>query len=402
MASRRQPGKGKERRDPPTNRGDNIDDDDDSEEQPIPRPKDDRILSFIPNDGIDYKVIRTEVQSFLGPEASVTHGKHPRVSFKGFSLLLTEFVQTERPGYFIRAYNSISISMISDFKMDTIRWYDEMRQSNIRDYKSSNTHKSRQKYGPTEPLVSPSTITPPSQYPNEEPRSVPSDTKSRTSEISYRDTYPERANRGQQPQTQRGYEEPTRSSDSFPRSDPQRHAPQSQESHPSAYSQASTAIYIQNIQPQSATATIPSSSAQPTFTRQDVEKKVMQKLRDQGHKEITQAQLNKAVDHAMQTLAREERATSVPPPYSEHAGGQGQPRPSQPNTTGTRGFPTTYATAGPDDSRPSDPGYSKPPGPDYSKPPGPDYSKPSGPDYSRPSGPDHSRPSGPDYSRHRK
>jgi hypothetical protein len=81
MTSRRQPpGKGKERRDPPANRED--DSEDEPEEQPIPRPKDDRILSFIPNDGIDYSVIRTEVQSYLGPEASVTRGKHPRVRFQ--------------------------------------------------------------------------------------------------------------------------------------------------------------------------------------------------------------------------------------------------------------------------------------------------------------------------------
>lgn len=241
-----------------------------------------------------------------------------------------------------------------------------MRQSNNRDYKSSNTHRSRQKMGPTpEASVTPSTITPPSQHPSEEPRSILFDTKSRTSEISYRDTYPERADRGPQSQTQRTYGEQTRPLDSFPRPDPQRQAPQGQESHPSAYTQTSTAIYIQNIQPQSATTTVPSSATQPTYTRQDVEKKVIQKLRDQGHKEITRTQLDKAVDHAMRSLeaeasAREERATSVPPPYSEHVGGQGQPRPSQPSTTGTRGFHTTYATAGPDDGR-------APSGQDYSR-----------------------------------
>ena len=83
MTSRLPPsGKGKERRDPPANREDDFDDDYDHEEQPIPRPKDDRILSFIPNDGIDYSVIRTEIQPFLGPEASVTRGKHPKVRFQ--------------------------------------------------------------------------------------------------------------------------------------------------------------------------------------------------------------------------------------------------------------------------------------------------------------------------------
>jgi len=80
MTSRRQPpGKGRERRDPPANREEDFDDDYGREEQPIPRPRDDRILCFIPNDGIDYNVIRTEIQSLLGPQASVSRGKHPKV-----------------------------------------------------------------------------------------------------------------------------------------------------------------------------------------------------------------------------------------------------------------------------------------------------------------------------------
>ena len=84
MTSRLQPsGKGKERRDPPANREGDEYDGYEQEEQLIPRPKDDRILSFIPNDGIDYNVIRTEIQPFLGPEASVTHGKHFKVRLQG-------------------------------------------------------------------------------------------------------------------------------------------------------------------------------------------------------------------------------------------------------------------------------------------------------------------------------
>jgi hypothetical protein len=53
----------------------------DYEEQPILRPGDDRIVCFIPSDGIDYSVIRADIQAFLGPEASVTRGKHPKVRF---------------------------------------------------------------------------------------------------------------------------------------------------------------------------------------------------------------------------------------------------------------------------------------------------------------------------------
>jgi hypothetical protein len=79
MTSRRQPsGKGKERREPVDDREDDIDEDYDFEEK-LRRPKDNRILCFIPNDGIDYNVIRTEVPEFLGPEASVSRGKHPKV-----------------------------------------------------------------------------------------------------------------------------------------------------------------------------------------------------------------------------------------------------------------------------------------------------------------------------------
>jgi hypothetical protein len=130
--------------------------------------------------------------------------------------------------------------MISDLKLDTIRWYDEMRLSNNRDYKSSSTRRSRQKSGST-PEASPYTITSPPQHPSE--------------------------------------------------------------------------------QYQSATATMPSSGAQLTFTRQDVEKKVAQRLKDQGYTKISRSRFEKAIDSAMRSLeaeglAREERAIPVPPPYS--------------------------------------------------------------------------------------
>jgi hypothetical protein len=84
MTSRPQPsGKGKERRDPPASHEEDEYGEYEQEEQPIPRPRDDRILSFIPNDGIDYNVIRTEIQPFLGSEASVARGKHPTVRLQG-------------------------------------------------------------------------------------------------------------------------------------------------------------------------------------------------------------------------------------------------------------------------------------------------------------------------------
>ena len=53
---------------------------------------------------------------------------------------------------------------------------------------------------------------------------------------------------------------------------------------------------------------MPSPATQPTYTREDVEKKVIQTLRDQGRKEITRAQFDKLVDHAMRSLEAEASA----------------------------------------------------------------------------------------------
>lgn len=96
MTSRRPPsGKGKERRLPPAEHEDEFDDESDDDcslEEQIRRPMDDRILCFIPNDGIHYDVIRTEIPSFLGPKASVSRGKHPKVVVQSNLLFLTDFV----------------------------------------------------------------------------------------------------------------------------------------------------------------------------------------------------------------------------------------------------------------------------------------------------------------------
>ena len=86
MTSRRQrpavSGKGKSQ--VPANNDDYDDDDEyDEEEEAVKRSKskDDRILCFVPSEGIDLDVIRATIpiQSFLGPKASVSHGKHPTV-----------------------------------------------------------------------------------------------------------------------------------------------------------------------------------------------------------------------------------------------------------------------------------------------------------------------------------
>jgi hypothetical protein len=264
-----------------------------------------------------------------------------------------------------------------------------MRVSNNRDYRLSNTHRMRQKSGPTpEPSASPPTTAPTSQYRHDkggESRSIPSDAPSQTSETAYVDTYHGRVDiRGQQPQID--YDKQMRSTGPYTRPDAQgapkqaqdsrslpyaqgatkqaqdsRSLPyaqgatkQAQDSRSLPYAQPSTNIYIQTIQQTHTTAaTISSPAAQPTYTRQEVEKIVAQKLRDQGYKEITRPLLDKAVDQFMRALqqdasSREDRSTSVPPPLTEHPGGTGQPRPSQPSTTGTRGFESKYATSGAD------------------------------------------------------
>ena len=239
--------------------------------------------------------------------------------------------------------------MLSDLKMDTIRWHDEMRGSNNRDYKQSNTLKMRMKNGPTRDAPAPiATSTAPVTL---------FDQSSRTSEKSYQESYTERSDRGQQAQSQREYDEQNRPSDTYPRSNVQGAPAQGQDNRSAAYAQAATSIYIQNIQqPRNPTGQVAPPAAQPTYTRQDVERQVMERLRERGQKEITRAQLDRAVDNAMRHLqeeasAREERATSVPPALIENVGAPGQPKPTHPNTTGTRGFQSHYATAGPDYSR---------------------------------------------------
>jgi hypothetical protein len=53
---------------------------------------------------------------------------------------------------------------------------------------------------------------------------------------------------------------------------------------------------------------VPFPATQHTYTRQDVEKKVIQKLRDQGRGQITRTQLDEAVDHVMRSLEAEASA----------------------------------------------------------------------------------------------
>jgi hypothetical protein len=128
----------------------------------------------------------------------------------------------------------------------------------------------------------PSQPDPRGSYTSEEPRSILFDTKSRTSEISYPDTYPERADRGQQSQTQRAYEEPTRSLDSFSRSTQEQ--------------------------------------------RKEMEQKIVRALKEKGLTTVTREQLDDAIDRALQRLADDPG--------------------SQPDTTQSVSFHSKYATSG--------------------------------------------------------
>ena len=82
---------GKAKSQVPVDNGDEFDDEEEHEEEEEevrrPKPKDDRILCFVPSEGIDLEVIRATLPlpSFLGPKASVSHGKHPSVRFRGIS-----------------------------------------------------------------------------------------------------------------------------------------------------------------------------------------------------------------------------------------------------------------------------------------------------------------------------
>jgi hypothetical protein len=44
-----------------------------------PRRYDERILAWVPSEGIEFDVISNDIQSYLGPDASVERKKHPKV-----------------------------------------------------------------------------------------------------------------------------------------------------------------------------------------------------------------------------------------------------------------------------------------------------------------------------------
>jgi hypothetical protein len=101
---------------------------------------------FVPKDGIDREVITADICRYLGNDALVRPGKYENPS-----------TRTVQEGYFITAYRNLTTAMIADLKADSARWEDERRTTASRGqpanvgYRDSQTHSSRQYYGPTEP-----------------------------------------------------------------------------------------------------------------------------------------------------------------------------------------------------------------------------------------------------------
>jgi len=111
---------------------------------------------FVPKDGIDREVITADICRYLGNDALVRPGNYENPQ--------TRQIQH---GYFITAYRNLTTAMIADLKADSDRWDAERRQTASRglpsnvEYRSSNTHQTRQYYGPTEPATGASAGYPP-------------------------------------------------------------------------------------------------------------------------------------------------------------------------------------------------------------------------------------------------
>ncbi|KAI0169797.1 hypothetical protein GGR52DRAFT_484319 [Hypoxylon sp. FL1284] len=119
---------------------------------------------FVPRDGIDREVITADICRYLGNDALVRPGTYENPQSG-------QIIQ----GYYINAYRNLTTAMIEDLKADSSRWDQERRQqsasrnnaaggtmrdsngvyvrlsnSPIVQYRNSDTHQSRQYYGPTE------------------------------------------------------------------------------------------------------------------------------------------------------------------------------------------------------------------------------------------------------------
>ncbi|KAI0017886.1 hypothetical protein F4780DRAFT_565572 [Xylariomycetidae sp. FL0641] len=121
---------------------------------------------FVPRDGIDREVITADICRYLGNDALVRPGNYENQQ-------TGQIIQ----GYYINAYRNLTTAMIEDLKADSARWDQERRQQSAsrnnasggtiasRDtngvyirssnspavqYRNSDTHQSRQYYGPSQ------------------------------------------------------------------------------------------------------------------------------------------------------------------------------------------------------------------------------------------------------------
>ncbi|KAL9086825.1 MAG: hypothetical protein Q9165_006972 [Trypethelium subeluteriae] len=112
---------------------------------------------FQPGDGIAREVITADIQRYLGRDATV----RPGVGTGEYSGV---------DGYWIKAYRNLTSEMVADLQLDSRRWLQEVQQGrgspHVRDaaaarhpdkmlvkYQDSQTHQSRQYYGPSTPAV---------------------------------------------------------------------------------------------------------------------------------------------------------------------------------------------------------------------------------------------------------
>jgi hypothetical protein len=329
---------------------------------------DDRVEFFLPAEEIDFEVLASDIRCYLGPEASVSVGVHHRDG---------------RAGYYIKSYVAVTTAMIADLKADSQRWRDEQRNSRpATTYDSSSTHRKRLHNGPTHraptadrrqasgrerldntsanPTRSqPTTISANRSQRQEESyrsqgtissplsssQSRQGDPPPRSSSLVAAEYTPQQdsmmADRYQPLDASRG----NQNISNPPRGpDPDRHRPEEASRNDQGrvqldYRQTQTEEgRVQYSVAYNAPNTGKQYMGQQSFSqeeRNEMKQTIVQALRDKGHTQVTQKQLDSAVEQALQRQASSQRK----------AGGEGQP-----DTTESIGFNSTYATSGATDT----------------------------------------------------
>jgi hypothetical protein len=104
-----------------------------------------------------------------------------------------------------------------------------------------------------------------------------------------------------------GYEESLSSADIYPGYESSKTTWESQGRRPSTNPSLPSTTYTQDIsQLRNPTISAPHSGNQSLYTREDVQKMVAQKLKDQGHTLVTRAKFDQAVDEALRRIQQEQ------------------------------------------------------------------------------------------------